>query len=108
MITMLFNKKGQRVVIRLDGNNLLFMGPNDYVISSLEGLRFDKEGVIREFPDLKGRADWKVEALRRFKEHIFTLEGDKKKAEYIIDDLNKHDYILEKISEPGLRTRRFL
>jgi hypothetical protein len=33
------------------------------MITTIDGLRLNKGGVIKEFPDLKDRKDWRTEAI---------------------------------------------
>ena len=74
--------------VKIDGNNILFMDDKG-TITTLEGLKFDKSGVIREFPDLKDDEDWRKKAMDRLKEHIKTFESEKDKMEYVRNELEK-------------------
>ena len=40
------------------------------VMTDISGMRLDYDGVIKEFPDLKDKEDWKQEAVKRFKDKI--------------------------------------
>jgi len=63
---------------------------NRYPINSL---KFSKEGVIKEFPDLKDDKDWKAKAIERFHVKFRKLSTDQDRENYLIKDLGKHGYI---------------
>lgn len=92
MIGLIFNYISDVVEIRIDGRSILFRTSQLQQFSTIDGLHLDKNGVIKEFPELKGREDWKEEAIKKFKEKINMLETEEKRAEYIIQDLSKHGY----------------
>ena len=83
-----FENSGEIVEVVIDGNNLLFSDSSGQ-ITLLEGLRFDKEGVIREFPDLKDDEEWKKKAIERLKEHIKQMKTEKETLDYVKDELVK-------------------
>jgi len=55
-------------------------------------LRFDKAGVIKEFPDLKDNEEWRFEAIKRFKEKIKSLNNESEVSDYIINELKGCGY----------------
>lgn len=104
MIEILFRFGGDVILVKISGNNVLFGNTAQGArMASIKGLDIKKSGVVKEFPDLKDRADWKDEAIKRFKDKIKTLKTEKEKAEYIIEDLNKWGYKPWKMKVQGRR-----
>ena len=93
MIGTIFEFGGKIIEVRIDGDNCLFR-TEDYggSFAPIEGLNLDKKGSIKENPDLKDREDWKEETIKRFKEKLKSYETEKKKMQYIIEDLRKFGY----------------
>lgn len=80
------------VEIRVKGNEVYFKSANNLTWATIDGLQLNYEGVLKEFPDLKGEPDWKQQAIKKFKEKIRKLQTEDKKINYIIEDLKKHGY----------------
>lgn len=74
-------------------------------ITKLEGLQFNITGILKEFPDLKGKEhpEMKRIALRRFKEHIRKFNKERDLILYLIDDLKKHGYECKQFIKQGFR-----
>jgi len=74
--------------------------------TKLEGLKFSPAGIVKEFPDLKGKplGEMRVIALKRFKEHLSKMKTEKEVIEYIKYELEKTGYKLNQIIKPGHRT----
>ena len=91
---VLFRFGSDHVLVRIDGTTVLFgntaQGPK---MATIDGIRLSKEGVIKEFPDLKDAEDWRIKAIERFKIHISTLGSEKERIDYIISDLKKWGYV---------------
>jgi hypothetical protein len=83
-----FENAGEIVEVVIQGNTLLFSDSSGQV-TLLEGLQFSKEGVIKEFPDLKDDEEWKKKAIERLKEHIKTIPTEKETLDYVKDELVK-------------------
>jgi len=66
-------------------------------------LKIDKEGVVREFPDLEDNKNWREEGLKRLKNHLTTLSNDDKRAEYVIEELSNFGYEAFKKQKQGGR-----
>jgi len=77
------------VEVIIKGNNLLFFDVSTGQITTPEGLKFDKTGVIKEFPDLKDNDDWKKEAIKRLKTHMKKYTSEIEKLNYIKKELEK-------------------
>jgi hypothetical protein len=109
MIEMLFHFGPEIILIKIDGTRVSF-GNTTYgaQLSPIDGLKLDKAGVEKQFPDLKGNPAWKEKAIHRFKKHIAELRSEKERAKYVEQDLIKHGYILKKVQETGMRPRSYL
>lgn len=104
MIDLLFYYGTEIVFVRIKGFNVTFstsMQPNYF--ADIKGLKLDKEGTIKEFPDLEYRTDWKDIAIKRFKEHLQSLEGEEQVCEYVINELRKKGYIPKYKQKQGFR-----
>lgn len=104
MIGIVFLYAGEFVEVRIDDVNILFrtsQSINNF--SPIEGLKLSREGVLKEFPELEGRLDWREEAINRFKEHIRQLKTEEARAKYIIEDLAKHGYLPKYKQKKGFR-----
>jgi len=104
MIDILFEFAGDYVLVKIQGSSVLF-GSTAYgaKLAPISGLKLSKEGVEKEFPDLRGNILWKEEAVKRFTDKIKRLRTEKSRAEYIIEDLRGHGYIPLKLQEAGMR-----
>ena len=83
---------GDLIEVIIKGNEVLFSDCSSGVITTIEGLKLDKSGVLNEFPDLKENKDWRKEATKRFKKHTRKFKTETKKIEYIKKELSKHGY----------------
>jgi D-mannonate dehydratase len=83
-----FENSGEIVEVLVSGNTLLFSDSSGQV-TLLEGLKFDKQGVIREFQDLENDEEWKKKAIERLKEHIKKMNTEKETLDYVKDELVK-------------------
>lgn len=92
MIQAVFKLGGDQLLIEVDGNNVMFCDVSDMQLTTIEGLRLDKGGVMKEFPDLKDNPDWRKEAIKRFKEHIKNMKTETERIDYVIMELSKFGY----------------
>ncbi len=76
-------------------------------ITTIEGLKLNYAGVIKEHPDLKDNDDWRKEATKRLKKHMKNLTSEKAKMEYIKDELTKHGYDAMYYQRAGHRPTKF-
>jgi len=106
MIGIVLSLGGDVAEVRIDGNSLTFRGNGSPNFATIEGLKLDKEGTLKEFPDLKDKENWKQIAIERFKEHFKKLETEREKVEYVINDLKKFGWVLEAIQKAGHRLQR--
>lgn len=105
MIGVIFEFAGEIFEVRVHENQVYF---RKYGTSwaTIEGLRLNREGVIREFPDLKDKENWKQTAIRRFKDKIKSFKTEDKKIKYIIDDLKKYGYHPIAMQKKGFRVKK--
>jgi hypothetical protein len=93
----------QEIIVR--GNELLFS--QNGMITSVDGLKFSKDGVLKEFPDLTDKEDWRKEAINRLKEHIKKMNSEMEAMNYIKDELTKQGYTALFLQRAGFRPQRF-
>lgn len=104
MIDLLFYFGSEIVLVRVDGKSVLFANSvYGMQFATIDGLKLDYVGTVREFPDLKEREDWKKEAIKRLKAHIKALPNEAAIANYIAGDLANHGYVLKKKMRAGFR-----
>jgi len=105
-----FLKDAEVVVLRVMGKEVYFAkivgGIPKY--TPIEGLRLNPTGIVEEFPDLKGKPieEIKKEGVKRFKQHIKSLNSLKEIRDYLQKDLEKHGYKLIMIHRKGFRPER--
>ena len=95
----------QEVIVR--GNELLFFDVSSGLISTVEGLQFSKQGVIKEFPDLKDDADWKKKVIERLKEKMKTFNTEMERTNYVKGELEKFGYEPLYYQRGGFRPKKF-
>lgn len=91
-IQVVFQQASQRVAIRIIGDNILFIDLQTNMLSPIEGLRFNKTGVIKEHPDLKDDPEWKQKAIQRFVDKIKAFESEKEKSDWLIKEMREMGY----------------
>jgi hypothetical protein len=103
MIGVIFEYINEKVEVRIDGTNCYFRTSQFSQFTTIDGIKLDKKGVIKEFPDLKENKNWREEAIERFKEKIKNMETEKQRAKYIIEDLTKFGYKPLFLQQQGFR-----
>ena len=104
MIGIIFQFVNQIIEVRVDKNNILFRtGDFGGAFVPIDGLKLDKNGVIKEHPDLKDKDNWREESIKRFKGHIEKMETEIQKANYIISELKKVGYKPMYLQRAGFR-----
>ena len=79
MIGLIFTLGSELIEVRVDGINVFFRNTSTQGgFATIDGLKLNKQGVIREFPDLKDRDDWRAIAVQRFKRKIKRLSSSSK------------------------------
>ncbi len=99
-------KYAQEIVdVIIAGNNIMYT--NGEQITTIEGLRLEKNGVIKEHPDLKDDEDWRKKSIERLKEHLKSLETEMDKLNYIRKELVKFGYESLYFQIAGWRPKRW-
>src|ERR1051325_2010991 len=94
MIGVILQYFDEVVEVRVDGINIYFRtGTNKEIFSTIDGLRIDYSGVIKDHPDLKDDPEWRSKAVARFKEKIKGFKTEDDRINYIVEDLRRHGYI---------------
>ena len=104
MIELLLKFGSEVILVVVKGNSVSF-GNTTYggQMATIEGLKLNKSGVLKEFPDLKDNEDWRHETIIRFKEKIKELHDEDKVVEYVINDLKKFGYVPYRKKKQGFR-----
>ena len=90
----------------VDDTNLIFLN-SEGTASTIQGLKIQREGVIKEFPDLKDNENWKEEAIKRFKKYIKKMKTMDERIEYVKDELTKFGYDALYKQRAGHRPQKF-
>jgi len=106
MLRISFRLGGEIIEVVSKGNNIFFSDPATNMLTTIEGLRLSKAGVIKEFPDLKNKKNWKEEAIKRFKNHIKSLDKEEDVSDYIVKELKKYGYEPLLKQKAGFRPKR--
>ncbi len=106
MIGVIFRFGSGIVEVRIKGNSLYFRTNPTQGWGNIDGLKLNKVGVLREFPDLKDNDDWQKIARERFKEKIKQMKTEREKAEYVKEDLKKYGYIPYAEQVEGFRPKK--
>ena len=97
---------GEIINVIIDGNVLMFVDSNG-TLTTLEGLKISKGGVIKEHPDLEENPEWRKIAIERLKEHMKNLETEERKVEYVKNELVKFGYYPLYKQRAGFRPEKF-
>lgn len=93
MIGVIFQFATEFIEVRVVGNNVLFRTiQTGSMFATIDNIKLDKSGVIKEFPDLKDSDNWREEAIKRFKQKILSYNSENQRINYIIEDLSKYGY----------------
>jgi len=101
-----FDIGGQRIIVRVIGNSVLFIDLQNNIMSPIEGLNLNKQGVEKEFPDLKGDEEWKQKAIQRFVDKVKSFQTEKEKMDWIIEELKEMGYTPLFIQREGFRPQK--
>ncbi len=106
-IGIIFEFGSEIIEVRIIGTNCLFktkdFGGASYPI---DNLRLEKTGVIKEFPDLKDKDDWREQAIKRFKEKLKNMKTEQERIDYVKEDLKKYGYRPKYIQRDGHRVQK--
>lgn len=93
MIRIIFQFSLDTIEVRIENHSIYFRISQNPQFATIDGLKLDKSGVIKEFPDLKDSEQWQSIARQRFKERIKTMKSEAEIMKYIIKDLSKYGYV---------------
>lgn len=104
MIDVLMSFGQDHILIRVEGTTVTFANTAfGTKMATIDGLKLNQEGVIKEFPDLKDNPQWREIAIARFKNHISTLGSEIERIQYVVADLKKWGYVPRKMYRAGFR-----
>lgn len=104
MIEILFNRANEVAIVRITGHKIEFGNTlSGAKLGTIDGLRLDYAGAIKQFPDLKNDIEWRTKAIERFKVHINSFKTEKEIMDYLIIDLKSHGYIARRYQVAGSR-----
>lgn len=107
MINLMFEFNGDIELVVVEGNEIMF-GNIAYgsKLTTIEGLKLDYGGVIREFPDLELENEWREIAIERLKNKLKEFSKESDVAMYVIDELRKFGHKPLQIQKGGWRWRK--
>ena len=107
MIGVIFQFGSEYVEVIIRDNKVLFK-TNQFggAFVPIQGIKLSKQGVVKEFPDLKEREDWKKIAIERFNEKIKSMDTEIEKINYIMEDLSKFGYVPLYLQQQGHRVKK--
>jgi len=106
MIGIVFEFANQIAEVRIIETNIYFRNSTYTQFGTIDQMKLDKNGVVKEFPDLKDNDAWEYIARQRFKDKINKLNSEDDRADYIIKDLTKFGYIPKFKQKNGFRVQR--
>lgn len=110
MRDLIFKFGSELIAIKVNNKQLQFCKvQGGYVkYSPIEGLKLEVSGILKEFPDLKGKEEKQMKkiAIQRFKKKIASMKTEEEIQKYLKDDLKKHGYIMTHIRRAGFRKKR--
>ncbi len=108
MIGVIFQFGNEMVTVEVSGTELRFR-TSDYNSQSvpIEAIQLSREGVIKEFPDLKFAEDWKQKALERLKMKIKDMANELERINFVITDLKSFGYVPMYYQKQGHRVNKF-
>jgi len=106
MIKSTFSLGSDMVEVIINGNDIKFFDVSSGTITTIEGIRIDKSGSLKEFPDLKDNDDWRKITLERFKEKFKSFKTENESNNYVIEELTKFGYKFIMKQKAGWRPTR--
>jgi len=85
----------------------MFYDVSSQMITTIEGIKLDKSGVIKEFPDLKDDEEWRKKSIERLKEHMKKYETEQEKLDYVKLELIKFGWKPLYSQIAGFRPKKF-
>jgi len=103
MIGVVFQFASETIEARVDGSKVYFRNSSGNNWATIDELKLDYKGVIKEHPDLEGVENWRKIAAERFKQKIINMENEEQRVAYLIEDLTKFGYKAYAIQRQGFR-----
>ncbi len=103
MIGIIFNFGADIIEVKIKDNNIFFRTSQFQNFGDIDGIKLNKVGVLKEFPDLKDNEDWQNIARNRFKDKIKKMKTERQQADYVIKDLQKFGYKWLYFQKAGFR-----
>ena len=111
MRTITLQLDGAYIKIRINGNSITFSNVATQFVNYLPiEVLFSKEGIIKEYSDLKDKSDTEIKetGIIRFRDKISKMKDEKEIEVYVIDELVKfHGAVPKMIEKPGWRPQRY-
>lgn len=108
MIGLIFQFGSEIVEVRIDKSMIYFRTSQFMNFSTIDGLKLNRSGVIKEFPDLANDENWKQIAIQRFKDKIKSMETEEQISNYILEDLKKFGYVPLYKQKQGYRREKII
>ena len=110
MILIGFSLNNQVGTIRISGCKIEYgkLFGNQMYFMPMDQLKFDYNGIIREFPDLKDKPEQEARTIasQRLKEHIAKMSGEEEVSRYIIEEIKKFGGIPQLKQKVGFRPEK--
>lgn len=104
MYDILFYFGQEIVIVRVNGKRIYFSYTGqEGTFSPMEKLKLNRDGVLKEYPDLINDEEWEKEAVKRFEKHLHTMPSELDIVEYVKKDLKKFGYIPKTQKRNGFR-----
>jgi len=103
MIGVIFQYGSEVVEVRIMEDKVYFRTTQSPQFADISGIKLNKGGVLKEFPDLKDNDEWASIARERFKEKIKQMKTEEERVQYVIDDLTKYGYKATHLQKAGFR-----
>ncbi len=98
---------GDIMEVIVEGNSLKFFDTSTGIITTIEGLKISKGGVIKEHPDLENDPEWRKKAIERLKKHMKQFQTEENKLDYVRDEFIKFGYEPLMKQRAGHRTKKW-
>jgi hypothetical protein len=92
MIGVIFSFGTEIIEVRVMVDKVFFRTTQSQMFASIDGIKLDKSGVLKEFPDLKDNNEWQSIARERFKDKVKEMKNEEERIKYVISDLSKFGY----------------
>jgi len=107
MIGIIFRRANEIVEVRVNGSQVYFKSSAyGSVLAPISSLKLDRDGVVKQFPDLEDSENWKEEALNRLTEKLDGLHTEEAKSKYLIEELGGIGYMPLTKQKQGFRMEK--